>query len=85
VGINYVIILDKVYSLLNNSFFKSKVLLSYGKFNKEIYIRFRSILTRAFGFGFYYLRGLIFLLFIDACLTDDEPLWEPIEWSLVQT
>jgi hypothetical protein len=24
-------------------------------------------------------------LFIDACLTDDEPLWEPIEWSLVQT
>ena len=42
-------------------------------------------LTRSFSFGFYYLRGLVFLLFIDACLTDDEPLWEPIEWSLVQT
>jgi hypothetical protein len=40
---------------------------------------------RLFGFGFYYLRGLCFILFIDACLTDDEPLWEPIEWSLVQT
>jgi hypothetical protein len=25
------------------------------------------------------------VFFIDACLTDDEPLWEPIEWSLVQT
>jgi hypothetical protein len=31
------------------------------------------------------MRGIVFLLFIDACLTDDEPLWEPIEWSLVQT
>lgn len=40
---------------------------------------------RSFSFGFYYLRGLFFILFIDACLTDDEPLWEPIEWSLVQT
>jgi hypothetical protein len=25
------------------------------------------------------------MFFIDACLTDDEPLWEPIEWSLVQS
>lgn len=32
-----------------------------------------------------YLRGLIIIFFIDACITDDEPLWEPIEWSLVQT
>jgi hypothetical protein len=40
---------------------------------------------RTFSFGFYYIRGIFFLLFIDACLTDDEPLWEPIEWSLVQT
>jgi len=42
-------------------------------------------ISRTFSFGFYYIRGLIFILFIDACLTDDEPLWEPIEWSLVQT
>jgi hypothetical protein len=39
----------------------------------------------SFSFGFYYIQGFAFLLFIDACLTDDEPLWEPIEWSLVQT
>lgn len=45
----------------------------------------KDILTRAFGFGFIYLRGAAMLLFIDACLTDDEPLWEPIEWSLIQT
>lgn len=43
------------------------------------------LLSKTFSFGFYYLRGFVFLLFIDACLTDDEPLWEPIEWSLVQT
>ena len=54
------------------------------------YLRtFSTVLTdltsRTFSFGFYYLRGFAFLLFIDACLTDDEPLWEPIEWSLVQT
>ena len=45
----------------------------------------RNIMNRSFGFGFYYIQGFIFVLFIDACLTDDEPLWEPIEWSLVQT
>jgi hypothetical protein len=42
-------------------------------------------MKRTFSFGFYYIRGFVFILFIDACLTDDEPLWEPIEWSLVQT
>ena len=45
----------------------------------------RDLFVRSFGFGFYYIQGFIFVLFIDACLTDDEPLWEPIEWSLVQT
>ena len=42
-------------------------------------------LYRSFSFGFMYIQGLLFLLFIDACLTDDEPLWEPVEWSLVQS
>ena len=44
-----------------------------------------SIMNKSFSFGFFYLQGFAFILFIDACLTDDEPLWEPIEWSLVQT
>lgn len=44
-----------------------------------------SVLNKSFSFGFTYLQGFAFILFIDACLTDDEPLWEPIEWSLVQT
>ena len=44
-----------------------------------------STINKSFGFSFYYIQGFIFVLFIDACLTDDEPLWEPLEWSLVQT
>lgn len=64
---------------------KSSVYLGLTKLFKT-YIEFiTDTLKRTFSFGFYYLRGLVFLFFIDACLTDDEPLWEPIEWSLVQT
>jgi hypothetical protein len=48
-------------------------------------IYFLNIYKRTIGDGFFYIRGLILIFFIDACLTDDEPLWEPIEWSLVQT
>jgi hypothetical protein len=38
----------------------------------------------AFADGGLIIRGLFISNFIDALLTDDEPLWEPIEWSLVQ-
>lgn len=40
---------------------------------------------KTIGEGFLYVRGLFLIFFFDACFTDDEPLWEPIEWSLVQT
>lgn len=52
---------------------------------KNFYISWSNFSVRSFSFGFYHLRALLFILFIDACLTDDEPLWEPVEWSLVQT
>lgn len=52
---------------------------------RAFYVFFRDACKRSFGFGFYYLQGLFFILAVDATLTDDEPLWEPIEWSLVQT
>lgn len=35
--------------------------------------------------SFLYLRGLLVIALIDSLIIDDEPLWEPIEWSLVQT
>jgi hypothetical protein len=51
---------------------------------KEASIYFLDIYKRTFGEGFFYIRGLFIIFFIDASITDDEPLWEPIEWSLIQ-
>ena len=44
-----------------------------------------NLLKRSVGEGLLYLRGLVVVFFFDATLTDDEPLWEPIEWSLTQS
>jgi hypothetical protein len=54
-------------------------------FVSELYTTIKIIVYKSFSFSWYYINGFIFILFIDACLTDDEPLWEPIEWSLVQS
>ena len=54
-------------------------------FIKRFSITLLDIFKRTIGDGFLYLRGLFIIFFIDACLTDDEPLWEPVEWSLVQS
>ena len=43
------------------------------------------IYKKTFGEGFVYIRGLFIIFALDALITDDEPLWEPLEWSLVQT
>jgi hypothetical protein len=51
----------------------------------SIAFNFSNVSKRSFSFGFSYIIGFSFILFIDACITDDEPLWEPIEWSLVQS
>ena len=53
------------------------------------FLSFASWLLNAFrrsvGDGIIYIRGLVILFFFDAMLTDDEPIWEPVEWSLVQS
>jgi len=46
----------------------------FNNFVKNYFSLFLDNFKRTFSFGFYYLRGLFFILFIDACLTDDEPL-----------
>jgi hypothetical protein len=33
-----------------------------------------TLFNKSFSFGFFYIQGFAFILFIDACLTDDEPL-----------
>jgi hypothetical protein len=75
-----------LYNNINSNF--SFLFLNFIKTNlnfKVISIYFLNIYKRTFGEGFFYIRGLFIIFFIDACVTDDEPLWEPIEWSLVQT
>jgi len=51
----------------------------------HLLIHLLKVFKKTLGEGFIYLRGLFILLAIDASLTDDEPLWEPVEWSLVQS
>ena len=41
--------------------------------------------SQAFGGGFLYLKSLAIVFALDSVLTDDEPLWEPVEWSLIQS
>lgn len=70
---------ELLYSPLKLSTLYNNILI------KDLYLSWADFSSRTFSFGFYHLRALVFILFIDACLTDDEPLWEPVEWSLVQT
>ena len=76
---------EKHLSYKYSTFFKSTDLNYFNILLKDAAYNWLDFSRRSFSFGFYHLRALIFILFIDACLTDDEPLWEPVEWSLVQT
>jgi hypothetical protein len=35
---------------------------------------FKNTYYKSFGASFYYMQAMFFILFIDACLIDDEPL-----------
>lgn len=73
---------NKILNFIGNKLFifiKNFFLIK--KFNVLYFLLYKNTI----GDGYYYLRGLLIIFFIDACATDDEPLWEPIEWSLVQT
>lgn len=78
----YFFFLNKSYRLI------SFMLINLFRTNlnfKSIKLNVLDVQKRTFGDSFYYIRGLLFIFFIDACVTDDEPIWEPIEWSLIQT
>jgi hypothetical protein len=70
----------------SNKLVSSTVYKTFCKFYiNNFLLKLSIIINKSFSFSWYYINGFFFVLFIDACLTDDEPLWEPIEWSLVQT
>ena len=79
--------LIKIYK---NIFFLFKTQIKF-KFNLNIFKLNLNLMQFIFDYkiifndGIVLLRGLLIIFFIDILLIDDEPLWEPIEWSLVQT
>lgn len=89
---SYINLLKKnylIYVFLNNLTTVCNLML-FNSFKTNFTFRKTSIYLlkiykKAFGEGYVYIRGLAVIFFVDACVTDDEPLWEPIEWSLVQT
>jgi hypothetical protein len=56
------------------NFNSSNATLSNSLFIKSFLNSMSMIAQKSFGFSFFYIQGFIFVLFIDACLTDDEPL-----------
>ena len=75
----------QTYNLKGLSTYGTNITLILHRVFHGVVFFWKSLYRTSFSFGWYYLQGLVFVMFIDACLTDDEPLWEPIEWSLVQT
>ena len=57
---------------IDNIYLKSSYLANYGYKNLSYSLALLNLKT--FSYGFLYLRSLFVILFIDACLTDDEPL-----------
>ena len=69
--------MNKTFSNLILNFFKTNLVFSLIFKDFSIYVL--NQYKKTFGEGYYYLRGLFIIFFIDASITDDEPLWEPIE------
>jgi hypothetical protein len=66
--------------------------VGYNNFNYYYYFKnfewnnnWRFFLKKTFGQGTYQIYGYVAVMWFDILLTDDEPLLEPIEWSMVQT
>ena len=51
----------------------------------ELSVFIMTLVRQTFAEGFAYVRGLGIVFTADALIIDDEPLWEPIEWSMVQS
>jgi hypothetical protein len=56
------------FTNLNYSYFK------LGFNFKELSVIFLNSYKRVVGEGFLYIRGLLIVFIVDACITDDEPL-----------
>ena len=66
-------------------FFYNSIISYFAHGLKKVNVACLQNFKKTFGEGFLFVRGLLIILILDSLITDDEPLWEPIEWSLVQT
>ena len=53
--------------------------------NYQISASIRKFIKKMAGHGSYQIYGFLVVMWFDVLLTDDEPLLEPIEWSMVQS
>jgi len=77
------VLLSLPFSILDKNYTSQLPKVSSLFFSVRNY--FTEVFRHVVNDGFSYLRGLFIIFFCDALTTDDEPLWEPLEWSMVQT
>lgn len=59
--------------------------LCYKHFIKQKTVKLLKFYKQTLENGLIYITGALLTFSIDSLITDDEPLWEPVEWSLIQT
>lgn len=85
-------ILNKIFSFVYVKNTKTYIHICYNFILKDLIV-FKNFLIKKFKKfynyltlnGLNYLKQLFLILIIDCCLMDDEPLWEPVEWTMVQS
>lgn len=77
--ITFTFIIINLFILINLPFFKFK-----NKLINYIKLSFLLLKFNINTLSIVYIKNLCIILIIDCCLVDDEPLWEPLEWTMVQ-
>lgn len=84
-------VIFSVFVLLVNTFISKYMLIRFAFLKFLFCLRFQLRIIVPVFFkktarsGFFFLSALFISFFFDALISDDEPLWEPIEWSLWQS
>lgn len=80
---NFLIFLNYVCTRIFNIFYFFKLYFS------KLFINWFRIISTSYlktrTYGLIIIRNLLIICLLDCVLIDEEPLWEPLEWTLVQT
>lgn len=59
---------------------------SFVRYTKHLILKVKNLFSKLISLeGSLYVRNLLIILILDGLVLDDEPLWEPLEWSVMQT